>query len=1058
VEDAPMIARRIQPILVVLAVLASAVLLRLYQIQIGEGPVWQAEAARLVHSGREIPYHRGRILEAEGRVLAADRDGLELVLIYREFRRNHPLGQVAHARSLLEGRAVSLAEARGRLVEWGRELVALAPRDLTAYARGEGLVLPSLGVPSEASDQRAELLRARASDVGFYARRLLGLEGADLIALEKLVREAPEEERSLLELAASVLARHGPARAVDLARGIDERLARSLAGIARLARQLGTSEEELHGELELARDWVEDATASRLFSEAAGFAPGRLAPAVLLANVDLGWIADELAWDDARLARWAARARAGWLSGWRDGYALPHLAWHLVLDERPPTALDFLARARAVLLPEGSVEAVLDGDVPDVREPRALEVVEELADLFDAAPPPELDPAAAPALPLDFAAYPTDDAPAEAAWDFLDRCWNAAPDPEAGQGEALGRAIERHLRGRRSADVDALVLGLRARLDDWEVSLQDFLGRTLARMRERAERGELAPSGALRISRERRTRARERAEFFLKDYGTRAWPLSEGAPDYAVVYLVSRYARDYPGLDVREVRSRELAVYSGDGGPLAAGLVGRVSSVGVRDLVAQRDEARRMRGLLRDAWRSASEDEELGQLLGTVVHGDEVKGVSGVEAFLQPELVGRNGFQESRGLEDVFGERGGRAAREAVDGEDVRLTLDLELQRAAVRTLHDPVVPEDDSADQAWLANPVGAIVLLSRDGDVLAAVSEPNELSMLGDDARGQRAIVLERTLQKPTFQPPGSVMKMFWAAYAISEVGLDPRLQVDCAPIERGGCGYKDVRCHASHGHGVVDLDQALERSCNAYFAWLGETLSDTDLRRAAEMFGFGEPTGVRRPPFGQRAEVPRGGLVEHRAGLREGTLSDFDRRLAGNGLGPIEATPMQLARGTLALATGELGELRLVSHVGERELPRGQRRALPLAPAALERVRADLVRVAANPEGTAHAALAPETLGFAVAVKTGSADLTSRKDEEGKPVVRKHTWVAGWLPPREPELVFVVFVHDTMATSSHGAIYLARDLLTQPEVLAWLAGRGLSVPGVEPAAGSR
>ena len=179
--------------------------------------------------------------------------------------------------------------------------------------------------------------------------------------------------------------------------------------------------------------------------------------------------------------------------------------------------------------------------------------------------------------------------------------------------------------------------------------------------------------------------------------------------------------------------------------------------------------------------------------------------------------------------------------------------------------------------------------------------------------------------------------------------------------------------------------------------------------------------------------------------------GALSEFERRLVGNGLGVIEVTPMQLARATLALATGELRDLRLVRRIGRRDLARGKRRPLDLRAASLRRVRAAMRAVPVDPEGTAHGVLGPEQLGFAVAVKTGSADLTGRSDDGGMEIVRKHTWVAGWVPADDPVAVFVVFVHDTRATSSHGAVYLARQLLLQPEVLNWLAENGVDVSEV-------
>ena len=101
-----MIGRRIRPLLVLCALGGVAIVLRLAQIQLQEHELWAGEASRLVHSGSVVPYRRGRILAADGRVLALDVGTYELALVYRDLRRGHPLAQVAHARSLLEGRAV----------------------------------------------------------------------------------------------------------------------------------------------------------------------------------------------------------------------------------------------------------------------------------------------------------------------------------------------------------------------------------------------------------------------------------------------------------------------------------------------------------------------------------------------------------------------------------------------------------------------------------------------------------------------------------------------------------------------------------------------------------------------------------------------------------------------------------------------------------------------------------------------------------------------------------------------------------------------------------------
>ena len=170
----------------------------------------------------------------------------------------------------------------------------------------------------------------------------------------------------------------------------------------------------------------------------------------------------------------------------------------------------------------------------------------------------------------------------------------------------------------------------------------------------------------------------------------------------------------------------------------------------------------------------------------------------------------------------------------------------------------------------------------------------------------------------------------------------------------------------------------------------------------------------------------------------------MTDWQRRVVANGLVGIEATPMQVARAFAGLAAGSLPELRLVSRIGGVEQTSLGPEPIDLDPGALARIRRALEGVANEPGGTAYAALREQRVGYRLAVKTGSADLTSRPVSDGRRL--KHTWVAGWLPAERPRAVFCVFVHETLATSSHGAVYLVRQLLEQPEVVGWLSGMGV------------
>jgi hypothetical protein len=174
----------------------------------------------------------------------------------------------------------------------------------------------------------------------------------------------------------------------------------------------------------------------------------------------------------------------------------------------------------------------------------------------------------------------------------------------------------------------------------------------------------------------------------------------------------------------------------------------------------------------------------------------------------------------------------------------------------------------------------------------------------------------------------------------------------------------------------------------------------------------------------------------------------LKDSERRRASNGLAVVEAPRMQVARATAGLADrASCRRCASCRRWGTKRSSAPPARAVPIRRSARwTLVRAGLLRVTQDPGGTAHRALNSEELGFVLAAKTGSADLVGRsaRDDDGR--VRKHAWVAAYAPLADPAFVLVVFIHDTSATSSHGAVYVARQFLKEPAVPTWLAEHGL------------
>lgn len=1015
--------------LIVAVVLGTVVLIaRLYQVQIVEGQIWAQEAANLVRSGAVRPYRRGAILDARGRALAHDETVYRVQFNYREFRRGHPLGLVAHARSALLGRPVGLAETLENLPQWTAELIELSAGELDAFGRGEALQLGRTILPASTSPGRDDR-SARRNDVRFYVAQLFELEPGEARDFSKSFKAEPDAP--LCELAARA---RRMADADELRQRLSARLVECSTDLEQLALRIrlerapelatdspGAALDALVASIEERRTAVEDDCASALFAEAFGFSAGRIEPTTLHDAVDLSWIASILAWDDARLAAWLERAR-GKLRESLFGGQIERLATELEVESDDALLPRHVLQRWAELFAARRARVALEG----LTAARELVVLADLDALFTARAdePREYD-----AL-LSFQDPRWADERAALGWREL-----AAIELGESASESEVEAAAEQWRAAFSDGFDGKFLRERTRgvVARWEQELQRALRAELDARRPAAVRGARAQ---LELVENRLDRASERARYILKDRGSRPETVARD-PEYATVHLLTRHKRRFAGFRVEDTSERVVA-RDERGVQLAGELVGRVGGMDLRETLLESGLRAEFEALRRQSSRTADEEAELRWMARRLVRDDELHGRSGIEAYFDVELSGRNGYREVRGLQELI-DGVYQVDVPPEDGADLTLTLDLDVQRAATDALASPEPdPDDAKNDYAWLARPTGAIVMLSVDGDVLAAASFPDFAR--GDELpRAPRDEPFERTLRKPTFQPPGSCFKPFVAAWALDHIGFDPAEREACAMLpDQRGAGYFDVRCNVHYGHGLVDLREALKVSCNAYFARLGERFALEDWRELAHEFGFGEPSGVRA--FGARP-----GLLEDRfAGLFQRAPEGRSARLAGNGLAVVEATPMQLARATAGLCTGVLPQVRLVHKVGAVETPR-RSRPLSLSSASLNFVREALLAVAQESGGSAHAALDERQLGFRVGAKTGSGDIGSTKTvgSDGRERVRKHTWLIGFFPYDAPRYVVVVFCNDTLATASHSAIWLAREFLTSPAVQELVRG---------------
>jgi cell division protein FtsI/penicillin-binding protein 2 len=247
----------------------------------------------------------------------------------------------------------------------------------------------------------------------------------------------------------------------------------------------------------------------------------------------------------------------------------------------------------------------------------------------------------------------------------------------------------------------------------------------------------------------------------------------------------------------------------------------------------------------------------------------------------------------------------------------------------------------------------------------------------------------------------------------------------------------GYDDqLRVSCAHGkaHGRIGLEDALEASCNIYFANKAVELGQKALRSMATRLGLnGE--GVLLTPGLPGVEMRSG--VSTALAIDE-VLRDKDLARVGYGQGPVSATVFDIARmGAVIAAGGTFHEPRLVRAYGfsteteNEERDRSTLRELPTQPerevlprAVAEKLREYSRRVFAGPHGTARGLenlwlgpggyeLAARSPGedyqqIPVAGKTGSAWRT-RYD------TMDDAWMLAWTPAESPRVLVSVMLRD-------------------------------------------
>lgn len=393
-------------------------------------------------------------------------------------------------------------------------------------------------------------------------------------------------------------------------------------------------------------------------------------------------------------------------------------------------------------------------------------------------------------------------------------------------------------------------------------------------------------------------------------------------------------------------------------GAAAAHLVGYVNSVTPEDL--ERSGGRNIRG---------------GDLVGRI----------GIERALEAELRGREGWAKvvvdalGRPMPEAFQQKWieGSRTESPTDGHDVTLTVDASLQRIVERAM-----PGRHGG---------GAVIVEVETGRILALVSTPSfdpEVMARGLTPREHYAIMSDSgdpLFNRPLMglYAPATTFDAFSALAALREGGSSATERERCV----GG-----NRCRSAHG--VLDLRQAIARSCHTYFSHLAERPGMWDaISWQATQFGLGESAGM---------------------GISGALRPDN-----------TTVTVLQMAVAYSAIANGgTLYEPHVVERIETaegrvvRQFEPRARRQLDLSPRHRDIVVEAMVEAFERFQGDDEGLLPSdiEVAGltdFDAVLPVGQARPTSALETEGDLTTSHHTWFVGFAPVEAPRIALALVI---------------------------------------------
>ncbi len=381
-------------------------------------------------------------------------------------------------------------------------------------------------------------------------------------------------------------------------------------------------------------------------------------------------------------------------------------------------------------------------------------------------------------------------------------------------------------------------------------------------------------------------------------------------------------------------------------------------------------------------------------------------GKSGIEKLFEKKLRGSGGNLK---LEvNAFGRIMKEIERtDGIPGERVDLTIDARLQSKAF-----DLFGEESGA----------AVLLDVNTGEILAFVSTPSfDPNVMAQGLSNEMWNSLVNDEKKPLSNKalagqysPGSTFKMIVALAGLESGAIKPESRSFCAG--KMFLGSHAFHCWKEHGHGYIDVVEALQHSCDIFFYETAQKLGIEKIAEMARRFGLGSKVDVG-------LENEKSGLIPDKAWKLKRFGEPWqqgENLISGIGQGYILTTPIQLATMTARLVNGGYEIKPTFSKVNDERKNKIKR--INVSTANLDLIKEGMYNVVNKPGGTAWRSQFDYN-GQRMGGKTGTTQVRriSMKERQTGVIAqedlpwkyRNHALFVGYAPQDNPKYAVAVLV---------------------------------------------